>query len=117
MLLAWKQYGTILWCELGHHKKDGTVEDMWFMNKILSYYAHLKLDDFHSWTYPQVQYYKKHGLPYELTTSREYYYNSLMREIRKQANSSALIDLISNFTEVSHWWSVATTRNHGGRAM
>ncbi|TNV80104.1 hypothetical protein FGO68_gene10585 [Halteria grandinella] len=117
ILIGWKQYGTIPWCEMGNHKKDGTVEDMWFMNKMMSYYSQLKLDDFHSWTYPQVQYYKQHGLPYELQTSREYYYNGLMKELKLMGNATELIDLISNFTEVNHWWSVVTTRNHGGMSI
>lgn len=50
MLIAWKQYRTIPWCEIGHLTRDGTEEDMWFMNKVLSYYSQLQLDDFHSWT-------------------------------------------------------------------
>jgi hypothetical protein len=53
----------------------------------------LKVDDYLLWNPQQVQYYKRHGLPYELKLNRQYHYQKLMDALRNDRESSA--DLIN----------------------
>lgn len=113
LLTAWKEFATIPMTEMW----QGTPEDEQFMNVIMAYYNALTLDDFASWTPDQVDYYKKHSFQYDPIGDRRSYYDRFIQalKVNETAEKRQLRSLISNFTEINHWWSVVSTRNHGGQ--
>lgn len=113
LLTAWKEFATIPMAEMWH----GTPEDEQFMNVIMAYYHGLTMDDFASWTPEQVAYYKKHSFPYDAIQDRRSGYDRFIQAlgVNETPEKRQLKTLISNFTEINHWWSVVSTRNHGGQ--
>jgi hypothetical protein len=120
LLSSFKEYGTVPREEMNfglvHEGEEATEEDELFMNKILAYYAQLPLDDFAVWTPEDIAYYNKHGFAYDAPMDRRWFYDRFLEALAANITEekATLLNLISNFTEVNHWWSVVSTRNHGG---
>lgn len=58
----------------------------------------------------------ENGFTYEEGPDRKYIYLKFIEGLKVNENEEKrrFRELVSNFTEVNHWWSVVSTRNHGG---
>jgi hypothetical protein len=101
LLVAWKEHRAI---------KDADCPER-FTHMLLSYYNQLQTDDLPTWTASEIAYYKKHGFPHEKSYDRRGIYDKFMVRLNQSARN--LASLVSNFTELNHWWSVVSTRNYG----
>lgn len=106
LLTAWKVFGTL--------PEADSDDDRYFFSLILKYYSELKFDVYSIWTPEEKQYYKRHGLPYELKPGLRHYYDLFLSSLAmvKGKEARELEALVSDYKEVEHWFFVVQTRNH-----
>ena len=89
-------------------------EDHEFWKYMLAYWAQVVNDDFPKWKEHQIEYFKKVALPFEAELSRRKVFDDIIAGIKDSEYSDELLPLLDDWDGFSHWYSIISTRNHGG---